>query len=128
MLHVHIQLFFLKHLQVLLEIVEVRGLPQRHGDKFFINFSQRNKNDLNNITEKNLSISSESQKKQVISFQSEPTSELLFELMSKSSTTNYMNSAKIIGTTTISLVDVVNAEQELSVDRWFELLPNPHGN
>ncbi|XP_021743718.1 glycine-rich domain-containing protein 2-like isoform X2 [Chenopodium quinoa] len=110
-------------IEVLLEIVEVRGLPQRHGDKLFIKFSQRNKNNLHYITEKNLSISTESQKKQVINFQSEPTSELLFELMSKSSTTNYLNSAKIIGTTTISLVDVVNAGQQLSVDRWFELLP-----
>ncbi|XP_021759741.1 glycine-rich domain-containing protein 2-like [Chenopodium quinoa] len=45
-------------------------------------------------------------------------------MMYKSSTTNYMNSAKIIGTTTISLVDVVNVGQELSVDRWFELLPS----
>ncbi|XP_048495831.1 glycine-rich domain-containing protein 1-like [Beta vulgaris subsp. vulgaris] len=110
-------------MEVLLEIVGVEGIPQGHEEEFFIYISQKCQTNLRYTAKKKLSISSGSGKKQVVNLQSAPTAELLVELISSSSTTKRRNSAKIISSATISLNDVLHPEQELSVDRWFELFP-----
>ncbi|KAJ8446288.1 hypothetical protein Cgig2_005819 [Carnegiea gigantea] len=110
--------------EVLLEIVEVKGIPEGHGDDGFVLFSKQYKN-LHHTTKKKLSISSELGKKQVASFQCESTAELIFELMSnRSSTQTGISSRVTLGGTSISMTKFVNLEQALFIDSWFELSPS----
>lgn len=110
--------------EVLLEIVEVKGIPEGHGDDVFVLFSKQYKN-LHHTTKKKLSISSELGKKQVASFQCESTAELIFELMSNPSSTQTGISSRVtLGSTSISMTKFVNLEQALFIDSWFELSPS----
>lgn len=110
--------------EVLLEIVEVKGIPEGHGDDVFVLFSKQYKN-LHHTTKKKLSISSELGKKQVASFQCESTAELIFELMSNPSSTQTGISSRVtLGSTSISMTKFVNLEQALFMDSWFELSPS----
>lgn len=103
--------------QVLLEIVEVRGTNQGHEGEFSFSVSQRDHNDgLHNYAPK-------VKLRKAVNFQCEPTAELLLELVSSSCTSDSGHTAKTIGCTTISLANFLNSEQELSIDKWFELLP-----
>ncbi|KAK9163477.1 hypothetical protein Syun_004379 [Stephania yunnanensis] len=109
--------------EVLLEIVGVRNMPEGHNSGLFVFFSKKNP-DTFCKERRRLSIFSESGRKQVATFPCEFSGELLFELMSPSpSSLPISRLAKSLGSTTISLHDLLNPISKLSVDKWFELTP-----
>ncbi|URD80963.1 hypothetical protein MUK42_02034 [Musa troglodytarum] len=106
--------------QVLLEIVEVKNLPDSQKGDLFVSFSKKKPDML--FYGGTLSIQSESGKKHVASFKCEPTGELILVLMSKlNSKICSSRRASVIGTTSISLQDLMNPDSELSIEKWFEL-------
>jgi hypothetical protein len=110
--------------QALLEFVEVRNLPEGHKGSLFVSFCKRQPDALFNAKRK-LSILSESGEKQVASFQCEPTGELLFELISHSTSKLPITRApKILGSTSLSLQEFLAPVSKLSVEKWLELVPN----
>ena len=110
--------------QVLLEFVGVKNLPEGHKGSLFVSFCKRQPDALFNAKRK-LSILSESGEKQVASFQCEPTGELLFELMSHSTSNLPITRApKILGSTLLSLQDFLTPVSKLSVEKWLELEPS----
>lgn len=86
-------------------------------------FSKAQPDRLFNVKRK-LTILSESGKKQVASFQCEPTGELLFELIS-CSTANFpiTRALKTLGTASFSLQEFLYPASKLSVEKWLELTP-----
>ncbi|KAG2696055.1 hypothetical protein I3760_07G041000 [Carya illinoinensis] len=119
-----IQLPQRKVVEVLLEIVGVRNLPEGHKGSLCVSFCKRQPDAIFNASQ-NLSILSESGKKQVCSFECEPTGELLFELISHSTSNLPIKRApKVLGSTSLSLQDFLAPISELSVEKWLELLPS----
>lgn len=111
-------------MQVLLEIVAVRNLPAGEHGNLFVSFSKKNPDIFFNGS-CTLTILSVSGEKQVAGFQCEPTGELVLTLMTNS--TSQMprsGSAKTIGTTSISLQELMDPNCKLSVEKWFELKPH----
>ncbi|KAJ6816584.1 glycine-rich domain-containing protein 1 [Iris pallida] len=108
--------------EVLLEIVGVRNLPADKAGEVFVTFS-KNRGDAFFIGSCRLGILSETGEKQVAGFQCEPTGELIISLMT-SSTSKTEKPAKTIGTTSVSLEDLLNQDSRLSVEKWFELKPH----
>ncbi|GFY96048.1 hypothetical protein Acr_11g0003540 [Actinidia rufa] len=101
--------------EVLLEIVGVRNLPDDHElSSLFVSLTKKQP-DLFFKTSKKLNISPKSTEKRFTSFQCEPNGELLFELKSTSS--------KTLGTTLVSLEDFFNPVSKLVMEDWFELVP-----
>lgn len=109
---------------MLLEIVGVRNLPEGHKGSLCVSFFKRQPDAIFNAT-RNLSIFSESGMKQVASFECEPTGELLFELISHSTSNLPLKRArKVLGSTSLSLEDYLAPVSELSVEKWLELVPS----
>jgi hypothetical protein len=107
-----------------LEFVEVRNLPEGHKGSLFVSFCKRQPDALFNAKRK-LSILSESGEKQVASFQCEPTGELLFELVSHSTSNLPITRApKILGSTSLSLQEFLVPVSILSEEKWLELVPS----
>ncbi|KAA8538219.1 hypothetical protein F0562_027958 [Nyssa sinensis] len=107
--------------QVFLEIVGVKNLPAGHTGSLVPSFSKKQPDWLFNMR-RSLSIFCEPGNKEVAAFQCAPAGEILFELMSYSPP-NLSSSPKILGTTLISLADLLNPVSKLSVENWFELVP-----
>lgn len=109
--------------QVLLEFVGVRNLPDGHKGSLFVSFS-KSQLDVFFDTKRKLTILSESKEKQVASFQCEPTGELLFELISHSpSNLPLTRTSKTLGTSSLSLKDLLAPVSKLSFERWLDLVP-----
>ncbi|KAB5524480.1 hypothetical protein DKX38_022229 [Salix brachista] len=109
--------------EVLLEIVGVKNLPERHKGKLFVTFNKKHPDAFFNV-KRRLTILSESGVKDVASFQCEPKGELFFELVSHSpSNLPLTKLCKTMGTTSFSLEDFLNPVSELSVERWIQLQP-----
>ncbi|CAL9205448.1 unnamed protein product [Musa hybrid cultivar] len=105
---------------VLLEIVEIKNLPDCQKGDLFVSFSKKKPDVL--FYGGTLSIQSESGKKHVASFKCEPTGEMILALTSKlNSKICLSRRASIIGTTSISLQDLMNPDSELSIEKWIEL-------
>ncbi|KAJ6868483.1 glycine-rich domain-containing protein 1-like isoform X1 [Populus alba x Populus x berolinensis] len=118
-----IELSELKIVEVLLEIVGVKNLPERHKGNLFVMFNKKQPDLFFNVKRK-LTILSESGDKHVASFQCEPKGELFFELVSHSpSNLPLTKVCKTMGATSFSLEDFLNPVSELSVERWVELQP-----
>ena len=114
---------FLTLIQIMLEIVGIKGLPARYKSSLFVSFGKNQPDAIFNA-KKRISIDSESGEKQVV-FQCEPTGELVFELMTTSSfNLPVAGPVKVLGTTSISLENLLNPISELLVDKWFEMTPN----
>lgn len=110
--------------QVVLEFVEVRNLPEGHKGNLFVSFCKIQPDILFDASRK-LTILSESKEEQVASFQCEPTGELLFELVSYSSSTLPLTRAsRTLGTTTLSLQDLLVPIPNLYVEKWLDLVPS----
>ncbi|KAF5181520.1 Glycine-rich domain-containing protein [Thalictrum thalictroides] len=110
--------------EVLLEIVGVRNLPEGHKGSLSVFFSKK-KPDAFFDERRRLSILSESKEKQVASFQCEPTGELFFELVSQMpSTLRLSRPDKILGTTSITLQNMLDPVSKLSIEKWLELVPS----
>ncbi|PIA51894.1 hypothetical protein AQUCO_01000041v1 [Aquilegia coerulea] len=110
--------------EVLLEIVGVRNLPDGHNGSLSVFFSKK-KPDAFFDERKRLSILSESKEKQVASFQCEPTGELFFELVCQMpSTLRISRPDKVMGTTSIALQNILDPVSKLSIEKWLELVPS----
>lgn len=108
-------------MQVLLEIVEIKNLPNIDKSNLYVLFAKK-KPDLF-FYGGALSIQSVSGKKHRASFTCEPTGELTLTLMSRLKP-KIATLARTIGTTSISLEDLNNPSSELSTEKWFELKPH----
>ncbi|PKA52337.1 Nodulation-signaling pathway 1 protein [Apostasia shenzhenica] len=100
--------------EVLLEIVGIRGLPSDHREDVFVSFG-KNKPDAFLSGRCHLGISSETGEKRVASFQCESTGVLILSVMTKSKL------AKTIGTISISLEKLMDPNSNLSIEKWFDL-------
>ncbi|XP_044495216.1 glycine-rich domain-containing protein 1-like [Mangifera indica] len=113
-----------KVMEVLLEIVAVKNLPEGHKGSLFVLFSKSQPDAFFNVKRK-LTILSQSGVKQVASFQCEPTGELLFELASHStSKLPVVGASKTMGTTSLSLQNFLDPVSKLGVEKWFDLMPS----
>lgn len=122
--HQKLQLSQIKVVEVLLEIVGVRNLPAGHRGNFCVSL-RKSQPDMFFQRTRQLRILSESGEKQVATFQCEPSGELLLTLKSHSlSKFPIPRSAKTMGTTSITLLDFSDPISKLSVQKWFELVPN----
>ncbi|KAF8051077.1 hypothetical protein N665_1805s0007 [Sinapis alba] len=102
-----------KVIEVVLEIVGVKNLPDTHRGNVFVVFSKTQPDSLFN-TERKLPVLSEScGEKQVAMFKCEPTGELSFQLMSSKS--------KTLGSASLSLSEFLSPVTRLSVEKWLEL-------
>lgn len=111
-------------LQVLLEIVGVRNLPVGHKGSLIVSVC-KSQPDLFFKAERRLTVFSESGEKHVAAFQCEPAGELLFMLKSHMpSNLSISRKAKTLGTTSISLQELSGPDSKLSIQKWFELVPN----
>ncbi|KAM7520327.1 hypothetical protein LguiB_019289 [Lonicera macranthoides] len=113
-----------KTVEVLLEFIAIRNLPQGHKGSVHILFSKTQPDSVFNA-KRRLNILSESQEKQVALFQCEPNGHLLFELISHSpSHLPISRPAKTVGSTSISLEEFFSPVTNLSVEKWLELVPS----
>ncbi|KAI3462624.1 hypothetical protein Pfo_019287 [Paulownia fortunei] len=114
----------MKVLEVMLEFVGVRNLPEGHKGSLFVSFSKTQPDAVLNA-KRSLKIFSESGEKQVASFHCQPTGHLLFELMScLPSSLPASKSSKTMGITSISLEDFLSPDSSLTVEKWLELVPS----
>ncbi|XP_039020240.1 glycine-rich domain-containing protein 1-like isoform X2 [Hibiscus syriacus] len=103
-------------MEIMIEIIGVKGLPQGHKGSLFVTISKKQPDSfLNN--KRSLSILSATSEKQAIDFLCEPIGDLVFELIS-------YKPAKTLGTTSISLKDLVSSVSLLYEDKWFDLVSN----
>ncbi|XP_068312580.1 glycine-rich domain-containing protein 1-like [Pyrus communis] len=113
--------------EVMLEIVAVKDLPTGHKGGLFVTFSKKQP-DVFFKTGKRINISSESEQKAVSVVQCEPAGELVFELMSYSpSILSMSKTPTLLGTSTITLDDILNPVSKLQVEKWFQLTSNSAG-
>ncbi|KAL0350297.1 UNVERIFIED_CONTAM: Glycine-rich domain-containing protein 1 [Sesamum radiatum] len=114
----------MKVLEVMMEFVSVRNLPEGHKGSLFVSFSKTQPDEIFNA-KRSLTIFSESGEKKVATFQCQPTGSLLFELVSFSpSSLPVPKSSKTIGTTSISLEDFMSPDSDLIVEKWLDLVPS----
>ncbi|XP_038997497.1 glycine-rich domain-containing protein 2-like isoform X4 [Hibiscus syriacus] len=109
--------------EVFLEIVEVKNLTDEKKGNLFVLFSKTQPDVFCNNKQK-LTILSESGKKQVASFQCEPTGELLFELVSHSvSTLPGKKTCKTLGTASLSIQEFLVPVSKLAMEKCLDLVP-----
>lgn len=106
----------------MLEFVGVRNLPEGHNGSLYVSFSKSQPDMIFNA-KRTLTIFSESGVKQVASFQCQPTGNLLFELMSTPCVLPLTKLSKTIGTTSISLEDLLSPDSNLTAEKWLDLVP-----
>ncbi|XP_021275382.1 glycine-rich domain-containing protein 1-like [Herrania umbratica] len=114
----------MKVVEVLLEFVGVKNLPDEKKGNLFVLFSKSQPDVFFNAKQK-LSILSKSGQKQVASFQCEPNGELLFELASHSaSNLPGTKTCKTLGTASLSLREFLVPVSKLAVEKWLDLMPS----
>ncbi|CAA3015352.1 Hypothetical predicted protein [Olea europaea subsp. europaea] len=112
-----------KVLEVMLEFVSVRNLPVEHKGSLLVSFSKTQPDAIFNA-KRSLTILSESGEKQVACFQCESTGQLLFELISCSTSSLLVSkTSKTMGSMSISLEDFQSPDSNLTVEKWLELVP-----
>ncbi|KAL2348971.1 hypothetical protein Fmac_002971 [Flemingia macrophylla] len=113
-----------KVMEVLLEFIGVKNIPEGQEGDLYVLFS-KSRPDAFFDAKRRLSIFSVSRERQVASFQCEPTGELLFELMS--STTSKLSirkSTKTLGSASFSMKDYLDPVSKLNVEKCLELIPS----
>ncbi|GMI67977.1 GLYCINE RICH DOMAIN PROTEIN 2 [Hibiscus trionum] len=109
--------------EVFLEFVGVNNLPDEKKGNLFVLFSKTQPDVFFNNKQK-LTILSETGQKQVASFQCEPTGELLFELVSHStSALPGRKSCKTLGTASLSIQEFLVPVSKLGAEKWLDLVP-----
>lgn len=106
-----------------MEIVAVKNLPEGHKGSLIVLLSKSQPDVLFDAKRK-LSVLSESGEKNIASFQCEPTGELLFELVSHSSSNLSIRSSKTLGSASFSMHDYLEPVSKLSIEKWLELVPS----
>ncbi|XP_049375148.1 glycine-rich domain-containing protein 2-like isoform X1 [Solanum verrucosum] len=110
--------------EVMLELVDIRNLPEGHKGSFFVSFSKTQPDRIFNAKRK-LTILSVTGEKQVAYFQCEPNGHLLFDLMSCSSSgLPIPKSVKSVGSVKVSLEDLVCPTSKLTMEKWLEVVPS----
>ncbi|GAB2260189.1 hypothetical protein Droror1_Dr00011044 [Drosera rotundifolia] len=118
-----IQLPEKKFVEVFLEVVAVKNLPEQFKGNFFVTFSKKDP-DWFFGPKKRLNIASGSGEKQVTYFQCEPTGQLNFELVSQPSPgIAIIKSGKAIGSGSLALQDFMDSSSKVSAEKWLELVP-----
>ncbi|XP_027914294.1 glycine-rich domain-containing protein 1 [Vigna unguiculata] len=113
-----------KVMEVFLEFVGIKNLPEEQEGDIFVLFS-KSQPDAFFGAKRRLTILSQSRQKQVASFQCEPTGELLFELASYSSSKlSVGKSTKTMASASFSIKDYFNPVSKLHVEKWFESVPS----
>ncbi|KNA12464.1 hypothetical protein SOVF_125400 [Spinacia oleracea] len=113
----------MKAVEVLLEFVEIKNVPEGEKGNLRVSFSKKQPDRLFNA-KKTMSILSESGEKQVAYFQCEPTGEVLFELTCNSpSNLPLYKSFKPYGFCSLSLQDCLDSGSQLSVNKWLTVVP-----
>ncbi|XP_073057955.1 glycine-rich domain-containing protein 1-like isoform X1 [Primulina eburnea] len=116
----------IKDLEVMLEFVNVRNLPEEQKGTLSVSFSKTQPDAIFNA-KRSLKIFSESGLKQVATFHCEPTGHLIFELMSCSPPSlPRPKSSKSLGVASVSLEDFLSPDSNLIVEKWLDLVPNPN--
>ncbi|KAK2986691.1 hypothetical protein RJ640_010916 [Escallonia rubra] len=111
--------------EVLLEFVELRNLPEGHKGSVYVLFSKTEPDKIFNA-KRRLDILSESGEKQIASFHCQPSGRLLFTLVSRpASNLRIPRRARILGSTSISLEEFLVPVSNLSLEKWLELVPSP---
>lgn len=106
-----------------MEFIGVKNLPEGQEGDLCVLFS-KSQPDAFFDAKRRLSILSVSREKQVASFRCEPTGELLFELMSSSSSKlSIRKSTKTLGSASFSMKDYLDPVSKLYVEKWLELVP-----
>ncbi|KAK3012596.1 hypothetical protein RJ639_009596, partial [Escallonia herrerae] len=109
--------------EVLLEFVELKNLPEGHKGYVYVLFSKTQPDKIFNA-KRRLDILSESGEKQVASFHCQPSGRLLFTLVSRpASNLRIPRRARILGSTSISLEEFLAPVSNLSLEKWLELVP-----
>ncbi|KAL7605867.1 hypothetical protein Lser_V15G19886 [Lactuca serriola] len=101
----------INYIEILLEFVEIKNLPETEKGKVNVVFSKSHSDGIFN-SKKKLVIQSESGQKQVAIFQCEPNGYLLFELVSTSKKPNSL------GSCFFSLEEFLG---KVSVEKWLDL-------
>ncbi|XP_071710273.1 glycine-rich domain-containing protein 1-like [Rutidosis leptorrhynchoides] len=118
----------LSYVEVFLEFVEIKNLPEMHKGKVSVMFRKSKPDGILNVKRK-LTIQSECDQKQVAMFQCQPIGYLFFELVSQSDS-NFSPSTttdEILGSCCISMEEdffgsVTNPN--LSVEKWLDVVPS----
>ncbi|XP_073151115.1 glycine-rich domain-containing protein 1-like [Henckelia pumila] len=114
----------IKDLEVMLEFVNVRNLPEEQKGSLLVSFSKTQPDAIFNA-KRSLTIFSESGVKQVATFHCEPTGHLIFELMSCFPPSLPLpKSSKSLGVASVSLEDFLSPDSSLIFEKWLELVPN----
>ncbi|KAM3688597.1 hypothetical protein ACJW31_10G163000 [Castanea mollissima] len=109
--------------EIILEISGIKGLPAKCKSSLFVSFGKKQPDVIFN-TRKQIRID-ESGEKQFAVFRCEPTGELVFELMTSSSfNLPIAGPVKVLGTSSITLENLLNPISKLLVDKWFEMSPS----
>ncbi|KAJ6391379.1 hypothetical protein OIU77_025372 [Salix suchowensis] len=109
-------------IEVMVEIVEVRDLPAEHDGGLSVILGKK-RPDLY-FNGRRMSILSKAGKRDVAVFRCEPTGELIFKFLSYPSFVSHIASpARMLGTTSISLYDLMKTGSPLSIEKWFALMP-----
>ncbi|XP_024977761.1 glycine-rich domain-containing protein 1 isoform X1 [Cynara cardunculus var. scolymus] len=105
------------YIEILLQCVEIKNLPEIHKGKVGVLFSKAQPDGIFNVKRK-LSIQSELGQKQVAVFQCQPMGYLFFELVSQSKKT------KTLGSCFISMEELSGPVSKLSVEKWLDVVPS----
>lgn len=108
-----------KIVEVLLEVVGIRNIPEDHKGTLFVRY---HKDNCPEMEAKEVEITSESQCKQIASFMCEATGDFIFELRSRSSRT-VKRTSNGLGRVSIPLQTLLDSTT-LSVENWFPLSRN----
>lgn len=100
----------------MIDIVGVKDLHQGLKGSLFVTINKKQPDIFLN-KKRNISILCNTKEKQATVFQCEPRGDLVIELISYSP-------IKTLGTTSISLKDIVNSVSQLYAEEWFDLVPN----
>ncbi|KAL8117873.1 hypothetical protein AgCh_015675 [Apium graveolens] len=114
----------LRSVEVMLEFVEIKNLPEGLKGGVYVSFSKTQPDVIFN-TKRKLNIYSEYGEKQVALFNCQPTGRLLFEVFAHSKSNLPKSKPKALGSTSISLEDYLVPVSSLSVEKWFEVGPLP---
>ncbi|XP_047325052.1 glycine-rich domain-containing protein 1-like [Impatiens glandulifera] len=110
--------------EIMLEFVAVRNLPEGQKGSISVMFRKTQPDNIFNA-KRRLNIMSEYGQKQVALFQCEPTGNLIFDLVAHSSSKLPIPKAvKTIGSTSISLEELVSSPSTLYFEKWLELEPS----
>ncbi|CAN4090556.1 unnamed protein product [Withania somnifera] len=109
--------------EVMLEFIDIRSLPEGHNGSFFVLFSKTQPDRIFNLKRK-LTILSVTREKQVAYFHCEPNGHLVFDIMSSSSGLPIPKSVKSMGSAKVSLEDFVCPTSELTMEKWLEVVPS----